>query len=133
MELSEKIHYMLGAIASETNAHDKSRQHKERAMQLQQETRHKLDVVDPRLARVHSELGFARIQDGDYDAAIATIKESIAIDKQLGLYPYNWVAEVNLGLAYIMKGDLSAAEELLTGTLRRREEKFGKMDTESYR
>lgn len=127
------IHFCLGVIASETNANDISRKHKETALAIQQKTRLKLDVIDPRLARCYSELGLALIQDGEYEAAIDTLEESISIDKSLGVYPYNWVAEVNLGFAYMFRGNLTAAEEILTGTQKRREEIFGKMDTESYR
>ena len=127
------IHFCLGAIASETNSHTASREHKEKALNLQQQLCRKFDMIDPRLARCHSELGIARIQDGDYKAAIETLERSITIDKQLGQYPYNWVAEVNLGFAYMLDGNLAAADEVLSGTQQRREETFGINDTESYR
>ena len=78
-------------------------------------------------------MGVALTVDGQYDAAAEAFLESLSIDKQLNVYPYNWVAEVNLGLAYIQQGSLDKADELLTATQERREELFGKMDTESYR
>lgn len=71
--------------------------------------------------------------DEDFEAAIEAYLESISIDKRLGIYPYNWIAEVNLGLAYILQGNLLQAEKLLTEVQERREAMFGKMDTESYR
>ena len=127
------IHFCLGTIASETNAHDTSRFHKQRALEIQMQTRQKLDVVDLRLSRCYSEMGVALTVDGNYDAAAEMFLESLSIEQQLGVYPYNWVAEVNLGLAYIQHGFLDKADELLTGTRKRREQLFGKMDTESYR
>ena len=127
------IHFCLGTIASETNEHNKSRNHKQRALELQLRSRQKLDVIDLRLARCYSEMGVAFTVDGNYDDASEAYLESLSIEKQLGVYPYNWVAEVNLGLAYIQQGSLDKADELLTATQERRERLFGKMDTESYR
>ena len=126
------IHFCLGTIASETNAHDTSRYHKQRALEIQLQTRRKLDVVDLRLARCYSEMGVALTVDGNYDAAEMFL-ESLSIEKQLGVYPYDWVAEVDLGLAYIQHGFLDKADELLMATRERREQVFGRMDTESYR
>ena len=127
------IHFCLGTIASETNEHNTSLYHKQRALGLQLEIRQKFDVVDLRLARCYSEIGVAHTVGGNYDAAAEAFLESISIEKQLGVYPYNWVAEVNLGLAYIQDGSLDKADQLLTATQERREKLFGKMDTESYR
>ena len=127
------IHFCLGTIASETNEHNTSRKHKQRALDLQLQTREKLGVVDLRLARCYSEMGVALTVEGRYDAAAEAFLESLSIEKQLNVYPYNWVAEVNLGLAYIQQGSLDKADELLTETQERREKLFGKMDTESYR
>jgi tetratricopeptide (TPR) repeat protein len=127
------IHFCLGNIASETNAHSTSRKHKEIALELQLQTCKALDVVDLRLARCHSELGVALIVDGDYDAAVSALLESLSIDEQLGVYTYNWVAQVNLGLAYVLQGKLVEADKLLMAVQDRRETIFGKEDTESYR
>ena len=126
------IHFCLGTIASETNAHDTSRNHKQRALEIQLQTRQKFDVVDLRLARCYSEMGIAHTVDGKYDAAAEMFLESISIEEQLGVYP-SWVAQVNLGIAYIQQGSLDKADELLTATQERREKVFGKMDAESYR
>lgn len=127
------INFCLGAIESETNQHDAARKHKARALELQLATRKALDVVDIRLARCYSEDAIAKIQAGDYDAAVEHLLARLEIDKSLGVYPYNWIAEANLGLAYILQGKLSDADEILSGTLERRETKFGYMDNKDYR
>ena len=127
------INFCLVTISSERHAHNTSRKHKERALELQLKTRRILGVIDLRLARCHSELGVALTVYGDYDAAIRALLESLSIDEQLGVYPYNSVAEVNLGLAYILQGNLVKTEELLTVVQERRERIFGKEENESYR
>jgi len=127
------IHFCLAAIAAETNDHDSRRFHKKQALAKQLAVSKRLDVIDVRLAMSHQEWGIALIQDGQYEDAIEEIWTSLNIDKELGAYPYNWNAETNLGLAYILKGDLEMAEEVLIGTLERREEKYGKNDTDSFR
>ena len=96
------IYFCLRIIAFEINAHSTSRKHKGIALELQLQTRKALDVVDLRLTRCHSELGVALIVDGDYDAAVSALLESLSIGEQLGVYPYNWVAQVNFGLAYVL-------------------------------
>lgn len=127
------IYFCLGIIAFEINAHSTSRKHKEIALELQLQTRKALDVVDLKLTRCHSELGVALIVDGDYDAAVSALLESLLRGEQFGVYPYNWVAQVNLGLAYVLQGKLVEADKPLMAVHDSRETMFGKEDTESYR
>jgi len=122
------IHFMLGVIGSESNNHAAGRMHKEKALELQKATSKALGVRDVRLARCHREFGAALIHFREYDKAIEEIGKSITIDKELGIYPSSWFCEINLGLAYVLKGDIVRADEVLTGTLERREAKFGKLD-----
>ena len=126
-------HFALGAITAGTNDHDASVYHHKCALEAQIETRRREDTLDVRLARCYNELGTGRMEGGDLEGSIEAFLESLSIDKQLGVYPYNWVLEANLGLSYTYIGDFAEAEVVLTGTLERREAKFGKDDTESYR
>jgi tetratricopeptide (TPR) repeat protein len=127
------MHFCQGAIAAETNDPEGSRYHKKEALDLQLAVSKRLDTVDIRLARSYHEYAIALIDAGDYQPAIDHINISLGIDKKLGAYPYNWNTETNLGLAYTLKGDFEAADEVLVGTLQRREERYGKNDTESFR
>ncbi|KAN0095890.1 tetratricopeptide repeat domain containing protein [Hyaloscypha variabilis] len=127
------MHFCQGAIAAETNDPEGSRHHKKEALDLQLAVSKRLDTIDIRLARSYHEYAIALIDAGDYQSAIEHIDISLNIDKKLGAYPYNWNTETNLGLAYTLKGDLEAADEVLVGTLQRREERYGKNDTESFR
>jgi hypothetical protein len=122
------IHFVLGLIGSESDHHEAGRMHKEKALELQNVTCKALDVRDTRLARCHREFGVALIHFREYDKAIEEIGKSLTIDKELGVYPSSWFCEINLGLAYVLKGDIARADEVLTGTLERREAKFGKLD-----
>ena len=126
-------HFAMGAITAGTNDHDGSVYHHKCALTEQLKTREREDVLDVRLARCYNELGTGRMEAGDLQGSIDAFLESLRIDKELGVYPYNWVCEANLGLSYIYIGDLEEAEVVLEGTLKRREEKFGKDDRESYR
>ena len=102
-------------------------------MTKQLKTREREDVLDVRLARCYNELGTGKMEAGDLQGSIEAFDESLYIDKKLGVYPYNWVCEANLGLSLTYIGDLKRADDVLEGTLRRREEKFGRDDRESYR
>lgn len=127
------MHFCRAAIAFETNDPKKSLHYKKKALDLQLEVSKRLDTVDIRLARSYHEYGIALIADGDYQSAIDHINISLEIDKSLGAYPYNWNTETNLGLAYTLKRDFQAADEVLVGTLQRRENIYGKDDKESFR
>ena len=126
-------HFALGAVTAGTNDHDKSVYHHQCALKAQLEMRWREDVLDTRLARCYNELGTGRMEAGDLSGSVEAFLESMRIDKELGAYPYNWVMEANLGLSYTYIGNLVEADVVLTGTLERREAKFGKNDTESYR
>lgn len=127
------MHFCQAVIAAETNDQDGSRYHKKAALDLQLAVSQRLDTIDVRLARSYHEYAISLIEDGDYQTAIDNIQISLGIDKKLGAYPYNWNTETNLGLAYTLKGDLEAADEVLVGTQQRREEIYGINDTESFR
>ncbi|KAL6716568.1 hypothetical protein ACLMJK_006135 [Lecanora helva] len=126
-------HFALGAVTAGTNDHDQSVYHHQCALRAQLEMRWREDVLDTRLARCYNELGTGRMEGGDLSGSIEAFLESMRIDKELGVYPWNWVMEANLGLSYTYIGNMDEAEVVLVGTLDRREAKFGKNDTESYR
>src|SRR5439155_22620027 len=94
--------------------------------------RKSLGIADVRLALCYSEDAIAKIQDCEYDAAIKQILMGQDIDKALGLYPYNWLTEANLGLAYTLQGKLPEADEALSSILERREAMFGYMDNRDF-
>ena len=125
------IHFCLGAIAAETNDLERSDYYKKSALDKQTAVSQRLDTLDVRLTRSQSEYAIALIVKEEYDAAIELFRLSIKTDKTLGAYPYNWTAEINLGLAYILKGDFRMADEVLVAAQARREEMYGSMDTMS--
>ncbi|KAL9597899.1 MAG: hypothetical protein Q9219_004852 [cf. Caloplaca sp. 3 TL-2023] len=126
-------HFALSAITAGANDHDGSVYHQKCALDAQLEIRRREDVLDVHLSRYYNELGTGRKEGGDLQGSIEAFLESLSIDKQLGVYPYDWVPEANRGLSYTYIGNLAEAGIVLTGTLERRETKFGKDDTESYR
>ena len=126
-------HFVMGAITAGTNDHDGSVYHHKCALSAQLETREREDTLDVRLARCYNELGTGRMEAGNLEGSIEAFLESLRIDKELGVYPHNWVSDANLGLSYIYVGNLEEAEVGLLRTQERREAKFGKDDRESYR
>jgi hypothetical protein len=126
------IHFCLGATAADTNDHEASRRHKEASFKLQKAISDSLGTVDERLALCYSELSISRIQDGRLEEGVAALLREKEIRMSLGTYlPLS--REANLGLAYMLQGDLDAAESLLVESLNSREKIFGKNDKESFR
>jgi hypothetical protein len=99
---------------------------------LQKAISDSLGTVDERLALCYSELSISRIQDGRLEEGVAALLREKEIRMSLGTYlPLS--REANLGLAYMLQGDLDAAESLLVESLNAREKIFGKNDKESFR
>ena len=130
--LLSDIHFCLGAIAADTNDHTASRTHKERSFEIQNRISDELGTVDERLALSYSELSISRIQDDRYDEGISALLREKEIRLSLGTYiPLS--REANLGLAYMLQGNLSESETLLIESLDWREKALGKNDKESFR
>ncbi|KAH7323575.1 tetratricopeptide repeat domain-containing protein [Rhexocercosporidium sp. MPI-PUGE-AT-0058] len=130
--LLSNIHFCLGAIAADTNIHEISRQHKEKSFDIQYRISQSLGTVDERLALAYSERSISRIQDGRVEEGIADLKREKEIRLSLGVYvPLS--REANLGLAYMLQGELALCETLLVESLGTREKIFGKNDKESFR
>lgn len=106
--------------------------HKEVALELQRDCSEALDVIDFRLARCLREMAISHIHFGEYDKAVELISQSITIDKEIGIHPPSWFAEINMGLAHLMEGKLDKAEAVLVETLERREEIYGVDDRVNF-
>lgn len=131
-DLLSNIYFCLGAIAADTNDHESSRKYKELSFNLQYNLSQELGVSGERLALAYSERSISRIQDGRIDEGIADLKREKEIRVDLGIYvPLS--REANLGLAYLLKGEIDNCEKLLVDSLETRQQVLGKNDKESFR
>ena len=130
--LLSNIHFCLGAIAADINDHEASRRYKESSFDLQYKISQEIGVHDERLALSYSERSISRIQDGRLDEGVLDLKREREIRVALGTYvPLS--REANLGLAYLLQGNLKECEDILDESLETRQQVLGKNDKESFR
>ncbi|KAL8937279.1 MAG: hypothetical protein Q9216_004508 [Gyalolechia sp. 2 TL-2023] len=150
-------HFVLGAIAADTNQHKASRWHKEVSYDLQLGVSKNIRTVDERLILSLVERAVSRIQDGHYDEAIKWLLGAQDARRKLftscgparqntkgvmlpgpevhsKLLPY-WPSELEayLGLAYLMLDRWNESEAVLIEALQFRRQALGEKDVDSYR
>ena len=131
-ELLSNIYFCLGAIAADTNNHEASRRYKELSFDLQYKISLDIGKSGERLALAYSERSISRIQDGRLDEGIHDLKREKEIRVAMRTYvPLS--REANLGLAYLLQGNLDKCEALLMDSLETRQKVLGKNDKESFR
>ncbi|OAA52886.1 tetratricopeptide repeat domain containing protein [Cordyceps fumosorosea ARSEF 2679] len=125
------VHFCLGVVAMESNDFAVSRINKEKFFDAVSQVCTALGVEDERLAVAYAERGISRVQDAQYDEAVADLGASIRIMRRLrgGAYVPQ-VAEANMAWALIAKNQLEEAGALLAESLEARRERLGEHDVE---
>ncbi|KAI0858271.1 hypothetical protein F4860DRAFT_486771 [Xylaria cubensis] len=112
------IHFSLGSNDAMTNQHSSSRQHKNAFFNLQKSICESIapDFVDERLGLAYAEIGISYTQDGRLDEAIEAYTHGREIRRKLGNTAL-LSRDANLAIAYMDRGDLLFAEEILVESL----------------
>ncbi|KXX76299.1 putative UDP-N-acetylglucosamine--peptide N-acetylglucosaminyltransferase SEC [Madurella mycetomatis] len=100
------------------NQHDSSQEHKQAFFHLQKSICESIapDYIDERLGLAYAEIGIAYTQEGRLDEAIEAYTRGREIRRKLGNTSL-LSRDANLAIAYMDRGDLSLAEEILIESL----------------
>lgn len=124
------IHFSLDTIAADSNRHTHRREQKETSFALQLKTYERTAKADERLAMAYTGLVISRTQDG-CEGVTALLRQQ-EISKSLEDYvPQS--REANLGLAYMLQGNVKEAETLMTQSIEARQKALGRDDRDSLR
>ncbi|KAJ8133200.1 hypothetical protein O1611_g417 [Lasiodiplodia mahajangana] len=127
------IHFALGSNDAMTNQHDSSRQHKNAFLSIQKSICESIapDFVDERLGLAYAELGISYTQDGLLDDAIEAYTLGREIRQKLGNTKL-LSRDANLAIAYMERGDLLFAEDILMESLGLAESVTSAKDSHRY-
>ncbi|KAI0100946.1 tetratricopeptide repeat domain-containing protein [Nemania sp. FL0031] len=109
------IHFSLGSNDAMINQHSSSRHHKDAFFSIQKSICESIapDFVDERLGLAYAEIGISYTQDRRLDDAIEAYTRGREIRRKLGNTAL-LSRDANLAIAYMDRGDLVLAEEILT-------------------
>jgi tetratricopeptide (TPR) repeat protein len=128
------MHLTMGALSNETNDAQSCLEHNILCLALRKAEAARNNKPDLRLAFAHSQMGIAYMMVKKFALATEYFKQCIEMIKGLEVDVDEFGFPVcNLGLAYLVQGELDMADETLTDLLKQREERHGKLDKVSYK
>ncbi|KAF2426279.1 hypothetical protein EJ08DRAFT_593835 [Tothia fuscella] len=133
--LVSMVHDVLGCIANGTNNPAGSMENNEKFLSLRSQIASGSGKNDELLAYAHNQMGCSHMMKKDYKRGGDLFSEALNIWHGLDTYrPGDATMEyANLGLAYLLQGEVDKAHDVLNKGLRERIAGHGIDDTESFR
>ncbi len=128
------MHLTMGALSNETNDAWSCLEHNILCLALRKAKAITYNKPDLRLAFAYSQMGIAYMMIKKFALATEYFKQCIEMIKGLDVDVDEFGFPVcNLGLAYLVQGELDIADKTLTDLLFQREKRHGKLDKVSYK